>query len=247
MTLHRFFLPRGSVRDGSVTFPDEAARQLRSVLRLRSGDCVVVLDGSGLEYVTSLNVHGRHVTGAVEYERRNEAEPRREVILYQGVLKGAKLELVLQKCTEVGIAGFVPVITARSVAGEPSASKQRRYEAIVREAAEQCGRGRIPAVHQPLPWEAALRQASLDGSIVVPWEGEVNAAIRDLTLSPEGSVALFVGPEGGLTAEEVEAARSCNARVVSLGRRILRAETAAIVGATLLLDRLGELAPPASG
>jgi 16S rRNA (uracil1498-N3)-methyltransferase len=234
--VHRFFLPPGSISDDDVAIPADQARQIRSVLRLRPGDHIIVLDNSGDEYLVRLVSPER---GVVESRHRNTAEPAARLVLYQGLLKGQKMDFVLQKGTEIGIAGFVPVITDRSLAGEPGEAKQRRYRMIVQEAAEQSGRGRIPNVSQAVPLDDALARA--EGTLVIPWEEETQVRLSAVPPAPDGTISLFIGPEGGFTAAEIEAAGAAGARAVSLGPRILRAETAAIVTASLLLAATRDL------
>jgi 16S rRNA (uracil1498-N3)-methyltransferase len=242
VTLHRFFLLPGMIRADAVTFPGESSRQIEQVLRMKPGDRVVVLDGSGMEYIVVLKKVGRTTTGAVEEQRLNETEPTIQLTLYQGLLKGAKFELVVQKCTEIGVSRIVPVASTRAVPAEPSASRQKRYETIAREAAEQSGRGRTPEIAGPIRFSEAVEEARASGSAVFCWEEEHDLRLSDLVPTNESpQIGLFVGPEGGFTADEAEEARIAGAGVVSLGRRILRAETAAIVGSALLLSRYGEL------
>lgn len=238
MTRHRFFLPADRVQGETVHFSPDQSRQIRGVLRLRPGDSVIVLTGDGTECVVALREMDRDVTGTITRRRANPAEPALPVTLYQALLKGSKIDLILQKGTEVGLAGFVPVMTARAVAGEPGAAKQRRYDAIVREAAEQSERGRIPGVGPAVDLDAALRRAR--GTIILPYEDENARRLMEVPLGEDG-VSLFIGPEGGWTEEEVGRARAAGAEIVTLGRRILRAETAAIVAAALILARMGEL------
>ena len=242
VTLHRFFLPSGALQAEGVTFPGESSRQIERVLRMKPGERVVVLDGSGTEYIVILQQVGRTTTGTVEKQRWNEAEPAVQVTLYQGLLKGAKLELVVQKCTEIGVSRIVPVVSTRAVPAEPSAARQARFETIAREAAEKSGRGRIPEVVSPMRFSEAVEEACAAGSAVFCWEEERDLLLSKLMPADESQrVSLFVGPEGGFTAGEAEVARRAGALVVSLGRRTLRAETAAIVGCVLLLARHGEL------
>jgi 16S rRNA (uracil1498-N3)-methyltransferase len=242
VTLHRFFLPPGSVQHGVVAFPAGISHQIERVLRLKPGDRVVALDGSGTEHVVLLQAVSRSTRGSIESTRHNQAEPATRLTLYQGLLKGAKLELVLQKGTELGVSRFVPVATARAVPAEPSAARQGRFEAIVREAAEQSGRGRIPEIMVPARLPDAITEACATGPTIFLWEQEQIVRLADVSLPPAaGEMSLFVGPEGGFTGDEAEAARSAGAHTVTLGRRILRAETAAIVGSALLLARCGEL------
>lgn len=236
VTLHRFFLPASSSQTDRVTFPPEQSRQIRTVLRLRPGDCVVALDGAGQELLIRLDDVRLEVQGTVESRGRNQAEPDLSVVLYQGVLKAAKFEMVLQKCTEIGVAGFVPMSTSRSVPSEPGGPKLRRYETIVREAAEQSRRGKVPLVSDPVPYVEAVRNAVTRGQVVLLWEEEHHVHLDEVPRTPPGGrMSLFVGPEGGFTAEEVAQAREAGAHIASLGPRILRAETAAIAASALLL------------
>lgn len=236
LAVHRFFLPAGCIDGKRVSIPPDQARQIRTVLRLRPDDRIVVLDNSGDEFVVRLLSFAE---GIVEEQRRNKAEPSTRIVLYQGMLKGSKMDFVLQKGTEIGVAGFVPVLMERSVAGEPGEARQRRYQTIVQEAAEQSGRGRIPEVSPATSLPDALTAA--EGPLVIPWEGETADHLRSLSIARGETMSLFIGPEGGLSAAEVDAARRAGAHVVSLGRRILRAETAAIVAASLLLGAAGDL------
>ncbi len=242
VTLHRFFLGAESIHGDQICFPEEQSRQLERVLRLRAGDRVLVLDGSGTEREVVLRTVGKQAVGTVDAHRQNVAEPRITVDLYLGILKGSKFETVLQKGTEVGITRFIPVLTARSVPTEPSTAKVRRYEAIVREAAEQSRRGSLPAVGDVVAFDEALRTAIRTAPIILLWEDEETEHLMTVPLPRDPArVALFVGPEGGFTEEEVRVAREIGAQTASLGRRILRAETAGVVGPALLLARLGDL------
>jgi 16S rRNA (uracil1498-N3)-methyltransferase len=235
VTLHRFFLPPACLHADQVTFPPDIAHQIRRVLRLQTHDRIIVLDNTELEYIVTLFVERDRVTGIIEDRRPNLAEPPIALTLYLGLLKSAKLELVLQKCTEIGVTRFVPLHTERSVAADPSPARRSRFEAIVREAAEQSGRGRLPEIADPMHLTDALAAAS--APLIVLWEEERTLPLRALPLPHDiSSCGLIIGPEGGLAAAEVHAARAMGAHIATLGPRILRAETAAIVGAALLLD-----------
>lgn len=241
VTLHRFFLDPDGIADQEVRFAEEQSRQMERVLRLRAGDHVLVLDSSGIEYEVTLEILGRHALGRIIAQRANTAEPRASLDLYAGILKGSKFETVLQKGTEVGVARFVPLLTARSVPAEPSDQKMRRYHSIVREAAEQSRRGRVPQVADPVPLRESLLTATQAGPVILLWEEESEFHLMTVPL-PETvrRVALFVGPEGGFTTEEAEFALAAGVHTVNMGPRIVRAETAGVVGPALLLARLGE-------
>jgi 16S rRNA (uracil1498-N3)-methyltransferase len=242
VTLHRFFLAPGSMTGGEVRFAEAQSRQLQRVLRLRIGDLVLALDGAGIEYEVILEKLGEQAVGRIVNRGENQAEPRIALDLYAGILKGNKFETVLQKGTEVGIASFVPLLTARSVPAEPSNQKMQRYQTIVREAAEQSRRGRIPLVAEPIPLREGLMAAIKVGPVLLLWEDEAELHLVTVPLSAMADrVAMFVGPEGGFTSEEAEFARTIGGRTVTMGPRILRAETAGVVGPALLLARLGAL------
>jgi 16S rRNA (uracil1498-N3)-methyltransferase len=237
VTAHRFFIPADRIAGDRVTFPVPASHQISRVLRLKIGGEVEVFDGTGREHSVRLDDLGRETSGTIVRSFRSAAEPDLFVTLYQGLLKGRKLELVLQKCTEIGVSQFVPVQSERAVARESGEQRLGRFSEIVREAAEQSGRGVVPLVEAPRTLGQALSQATARGRALFLWEAE------SLTLLPAASdyltgkqLSLFVGPEGGFAEAEAALARSAGAEVVSLGRRILRAETAAIVASALVLQ-----------
>jgi 16S rRNA (uracil1498-N3)-methyltransferase len=259
-----FFVGPGAIRGDRVELDGQVAHQIRAVLRLHPGDTIELLDNSGWSHTARLVEVGKaRVTGEVVGRSRPETEPRVRVELYQALLKGQKMELVLQKGTEIGVARFVPVVSERCVsrpgAGEMG-RKLERWEAIVREAAEQSGRVILPEVAQVESFESACRLAARADLALIAWEDErssgVGEALRAAGLGAEAGhdapagagasgggahVALLVGPEGGFSSDEAALAREAGLRVVTLGPRILRAETAALVAATLVLGGTGEL------
>ena len=243
--MHRFFLPADWIAQSTVIITGKLVHQMRNVLRLGAGDHITALDNSGWEYEVELRkVDSSKVEGRVISKSLAVAEPGTKITLYQALLKGSNFELVLQKCTEIGVSGFVPVICERCVAGEPDSKRLSRWRSIIREAAEQSGRGKLPVLHDPLVFIEACKSAS--GMALLPWEGERARGIGDFLRSchqarkiPE--VSVFVGPEGGFSPHEVEFAQSCGIVPVSLGRRILRAETAGLVAAAITLYEFGEM------
>jgi len=244
--MRRFFVPQGSLRARNVTLGPDLAHRLGRVLRLKRGDHVVLSEGGPREYEVQLTAVSPYaVTAVVIAEREAPAEPEVKLGLYQSLIRANRFDLVLEKGTEIGVSRFVPVIAARSQVqanGETSTARADRWDRIVIEAAEQCGRGRPPPVDAPLALEDALRQAR--GLLILPFEGErgqgVGAYMRGLSRRPD-NVSLFIGPEGGFEESEVELARDAGAVVVSLGPRILRSETAGIVASALVLEVLGEM------
>jgi 16S rRNA (uracil1498-N3)-methyltransferase len=244
--LRRFFVPKGSLRARNVTLGPELAHRLGRVLRLRRGDHIILTEGGAREYEVQLTAVSPYAaTAVVVRELRAPQEPDVTLTLYQSLIRAHRFDLVLEKGTEIGVARFVPMIAARSqVQGndEPSSAKSDRWDRIVVEAAEQCGRGRVPRIDQPLSFEEAVRRAR--GTLVLPYESErkqsLGRYLRALSPRPN-AVSLFIGPEGGFEEHEVALAREAGAAIVSLGARIMRAETAAIVACALTLEALGEL------
>lgn len=229
--MHRFYVPE--VGDGRAKLRQAQVYQLRHVLRLHDGDELAVFDGSGKEWLARLQGETAELVRPIE----GVVEPQTQLTLFQATIKPARLELVLQKGTELGITRFVPFAAERSVR---TAERRARWQSIVAEAAEQSGRRIVPEIASVLSFDEAVAEATSRGVPFMPWEGadrpKLSAVHRHCR-----HLALIVGPEGGFTENEVERARARGAVTVTLGRRILRSETAAIVAAALLLHLNGEL------
>lgn len=247
--MRRFYVPPGTVAGDQVRLEGPLARRLARVLRLRPGDVVVLFDGSGREHLVRLSeLSEAAACGRVVESRPGLAEPAVEVILYQSPVKGERFEWVLEKGTELGVARFVPLVLERAVVRpSPRGARAARWERIVIEAAEQCGRAILPEVSPPQTLAEAL--ASAPGLRILPYEGEgglgLRGVLREKAREPAAGgrriVSLLIGPEGGFEAEEVRLAREVGVHVVSLGARILRSETAGIVAAAAVLYEFGGL------
>lgn len=215
---------------GQIELPAELTRHLRSV-RARPGDRFRVFDGAGLEADAELLEAGRGparaMLGTTASVRR---EPTRRVELACALPKGGRADWLFEHATEIGVAAFHPLRTARSARAEARSGSMERWERIVRAAAGQCDRSHLPTIHPERDLAVLLAAADLPGSrwLAAPGSEAV------LGPSPESAV-LLIGPEGGLTADEIEAATRSGFRPVSLGPLTLRAETAALVGAARLL------------
>ena len=239
--MHRFFVTAGCVREEQVEFTEDQRKQMRNVLRLRAGDVVAAQDGSGREFVVKIGeLSAGRAAGEIMEIRTPDTEPPVRLTVIQGLPKGEKLDFILQKCTEIGAAEFVIMECARSVPRVASGklpARLLRWNAIVREAAEQSGRTRLPTVEGILSFEAAVARAKMCDTGFIAWEGERETTLlsRMPRIRLAGTVAYLVGPEGGFTEEEVSRARAEGILPVSLGPRVLRAETAAMVGAALII------------
>lgn len=246
--MHRFFVEADCIKGMNALVDGPVAWQIAKVLRLRTGSRVVLMDNSGYEYVVSIQVvSSSRMEGEILESRLGIGVHSPQLTLYQGILKGDKWGMVLQKCTEIGISSFVPIFCRRSVPKDSASwtrGKFPRWLSILTEAAEQCGSARIPTLEQPMSIKSAI--ACSQGMRLMAWEGEKKNGFREAivghmeTIKKDG-LSLFVGSEGGFDPEEVEEARDEGVVTVSLGRRVLRGETAGLVMASAVMYELGEL------
>jgi 16S rRNA (uracil1498-N3)-methyltransferase len=247
---HHFFLTKTTLVLHEQIDLAEIHHQLQVVLRLTAGEQIVLLDNQGRAFLTEIiAVTRKRAVGHLLAELPAPAAPAVEITLYQCTLKADKFEWVLQKGTELGVSRFVPVISQRSIVRPADAvlKKYERWQAILREAAEQCGGGHIPRLAPPLDWPVALDHAQ--GLRLLAWEESATSAfpVKQAVLSYANSdqsakqVSLLVGPEGGIAEEEARAAQAAGWETISLGPRILRAETAALTGIVLTMTYFNEL------
>jgi len=248
--MHRFFIAEENFQGKQVILTGKQAHQIRNVLRMRPGDHIIVLDNTGSEYTVVLTEFGRqHVLGEIIYQQPAQAEPRTQITLYQGLLAREKFEWVLQKCTEVGATRFVPTVTERSIIRRQDAITPRkltRWRDIITEAAEQSCRGRIPQLEAPVNFPDAVSGLGDFDRCLIGSPQATGPSLREVLRAGGAepvAVALLIGPEGGFTDQEIAVACSKGATAFSLGKRILRTETAAIIASAVILYELGELAP----
>lgn len=245
--MHRFFIPNHMIYQTGVVFPDKVAHQMQHVLRFQAGDVVMVLDNQGRQFQIALeDCAARPLSGSIIKMENATGEPKTRLDLYISLTQREKFEWILQKCTEVGVSAFFPFTSSRSLvpARRNLAIKADRWEKIIQEAAEQSRRGRIPDLHGVETFSGQLSRLPGDyDACLLAWEGA--EGIDRLTIDPHrgkvSKVAMIIGPEGGFSEDEVNLARAHGIGIVSLGERILRMETAAVVAATLVLHSLGDL------
>lgn len=244
----RFIVPLdGAARGVRATLPSHVAHQVTRVLRLRHGDALDLLDGTGGSWHATLDPGATPATATATlaaFAPPAPADDARHVTLVLGLLKADKFDWVVQKATEVGVARVVPVVMARSV---PMAGRADRWRRIAAEATEQCGRTVVPAIDDPVPLAATVALGAPRSRRVICWEDEAvvpylaaiaPAAAGGPELGPDPLV-VWVGPEGGITPDEAAWLRDAGAVTATLGARILRSETAAIV-AVALATGIGE-------
>src|SRR5260370_645468 len=243
--MHRFFVAPELLRQlhADITLPGELAHQLRDVLRLQVGEKIVLLDNSGDEILATIASVSKSAVDVQTLERRaGRSESPVRIILCQGLLKSARFEWILEKGTELGVSVFSPILCHRSMAGleDAGTSKIQRWQRIIQEAAEQSGRTRLPELLPIRPLMHALNDIPPGALALMPWEEERAVTLRDALRDAmhQITVVLFIGPEGGLAVDEVRLAQRHGAQVVSLGSRILRAETAALVAVACVMYEL---------
>lgn len=250
MTRRRFFAPPAAFdsRTQRVSLATDEARHLREVLRLKVGDRVQVFDGKGREYSAVIEKATRD---SAVLEIVDEVEPRSpesplDLTLALTLLKGDKFDLVVQKATELGVNTLLPVITKFAdvkIRDESDAAKRvARWQRIALEAAKQSGRAALPLINSPAVFEMVVASDSTDISLRVMFAERDGAALSTLpgTLASPSVIAL-IGSEGGWADEEIDLARANSWQIVTLGGRIMRAETAAITTVSLLQHLYGDL------
>ena len=236
MTRRRFHAPPTAFTQTTVTLTADEARHLRNVLRLKPGDEVYVFDGRGREFRCSVSTIKDELRIEAEVDPA-KPESQLQLNLCVALLKGEKFDLVVQKATELGVTTITPLITRHAdihLRDASDATKRvARWQRIALEAAKQSGRAFVPEISLPAPFEEAL---NAPGVMFSERGGE---AFESLTGA--GSMTALVGSEGGWADEEIEAARARDFHIVTLGGRILRAETAAIAVTVLMQHRFGDL------
>jgi 16S rRNA (uracil1498-N3)-methyltransferase len=232
MKVHRFIGNFNLDKKISSISDKEIYNQIKNVLRLKSGEQIILGDGGGREALAEITDFGKHSVGInILRTEVNRNEPEMKPVLYLAVLKKENFELAAEKAVETGVAEIVPVVTARTV---KTNLRIDRLEKIIREAAEQSGRGILPTIGKILTFREAARQAEENDSNLFFEIHAPRFEQRKLAVDVGRRVGVWIGPEGGWDEEEIKTAEEKNFQIVSLGKLTLRAETAAIVASYLV-------------
>jgi len=253
MTRRRFYAPpvAFALEERTVSLGAAEARHARGVLRLQPGNEVYVFDGAGKEFRCAVREFSRDGAVLDVLEEVEPARPESPLSLTLGIalLKGEKFDLVVQKATELGASRIVPVATTRADVrirnGDDAKRRVMRWQRIALEAAKQCGRARLPEIEEPVAFEALADRTAPGGELRLMFAERNGTSLVEVAHNPQsGSVKVFalVGSEGGWTDEEIKLAREGGWKIVTLGGRTMRAETAAIAIVALLQNRFGDLA-----
>lgn len=238
----KFFVDKNNIGEKNIEITGDDAKHISTVLRAKVDDEIIICDGYGTDYLCRLiGINKKQILAKIIKKYENNNEPDLKITLYQGLPKGDKMDLVIQKCIEIGVDRIIPVITDNTVVkiGEKAEKKYIRWNKIAESAAKQCGRGKIPRVDKILYFKDAVMSSKTLDNAIIPYENEKKTSIKEFVKSFNGkSLGVFIGPEGGFSENEINLCRENNISSVSLGKRILRTETAGLVTSVILLYEL---------
>ncbi|MCI8559679.1 MAG: 16S rRNA (uracil(1498)-N(3))-methyltransferase [Dorea sp.] len=246
--MQHFFVPPSQVEETEIMITGSDVNHMKNVLRMRPGEEVSVSDGNNCHYLCRIKEYEGTAEAVLDIVQRqeNDTELSSKIYLFQGLPKQDKMELIVQKAVELGVYQIIPVATKRCVVrlDEKKAEKKiKRWQEISKSAAKQSGRGLVPEIKNVLSWQEALREGKALDVLLIPYELEEGMAKTKEILAaicPGQSVGIFIGPEGGFEKEEVLEALEAGAEAITLGRRILRTETAGITTLSVLMFQLEE-------
>ncbi|NLC03049.1 MAG: 16S rRNA (uracil(1498)-N(3))-methyltransferase [Tissierellia bacterium] len=244
--MHKFFVDESAIDKTNIKIIGKDVKHMRDVPRLKPNDKIIV-SNNNINYSCMITeINKQEVISKIISEAEGTSEPKIEIILYQGLSKGSKMDFILQKGTEIGIKHFYPVATYRSVVkineAKKEQSKLERWNLITEEAAKQSKRDFIPKVDNILTFDEMIQLLDGENNIIVPYESEDMLTIGQGLESVVGNkIHLIIGPEGGFEDREIEKLELIGSKIVTLGQRILRTETAGFVATTIILYQLGNL------
>lgn len=240
--MSRFFVPSENISEDSIIINGSDVNHIRNVLRRREGDSVSVSDSSGTEYLCTIRkISDSEIFLDITDKMQSDTELGMDIVLFQGLPKKDKMEFIIQKAVELGVTEIYPVINERTVVkldAKKAAQKTERWNKISEAAAKQSGRMIIPEVHTPVSFEQAVRIAEKLEYTMIPYENAEGMAYSAQCVSDAvkaEAVGVFIGPEGGFSKQEVDRAEAVGAKVISLGKRILRTETAGLAVLSVLM------------
>lgn len=243
--MHHFFVTPEQVRESDIYIEGSDVNHMKNVLRMKLGEQLEVSDGNNLKYLCEVSAFEEdEVVVHILEKMEADTELSSNLYLFQGLPKSDKMDLIVQKAVELGVTSVIPVSTKRAVVkldDKKAAKKVQRWNTIAESAAKQAGRSRIPQVTEVLTFQEALRKSQELDLVLIPYElAEGMAKTREIikNLKKGQSVGIFIGPEGGFEHSEVEMAIESGAKDITLGKRILRTETAGLTMLSILMFEL---------
>ncbi len=244
----RFYVEPNQISENEIRITGPDVNHIRNVLRMRQGEEIIICNGQGKDCYCIINRVSEHeILASIQSVQETGTELPAKIVLYQGLPKQEKMELIIQKAVELGVTEIVPVMTRRVIVRLDDKKKEEkkleRWQAIAEGASKQSGRGIIPKIRPVMNYLEAVREAAKLELNLLPYE---NARGMDFTreimnrLKEFKSIGLFIGPEGGFEASEIEIAITNNIQPITLGRRILRTETAGLAALSMMVLTLDE-------
>lgn len=241
----KFFIKKEDIKGDTIIISGDNQNHIKNVFRFKVGDEIVLCDGQGTDYRVKIQsqMHD-YMEAKILDETKTNSEPSVNITLYQGVPKGTKLELIIQKNVELGIGRIVPVMCERTIvkfnSGKDIQKKVERWQKISEEASKQSGRGIIPDVGNPITLKDAVEEARGYDLAIIPYEKEHCTTLKDVLANNRSikNICIFIGPEGGFSEQEVELCKENNIIPITLGNRILRTETASIYTTSIIMYEL---------
>ena len=244
--MYHFYTDRSNIFDDHIVLEGPDVNHIRNVLRMKDGEELIICDGDGTDHFCRIRGNdGKKLIADIMKSSASASELSARIVLFQGMPKKDKMELIIQKAVELGASEIVPVMTKRVIVKLDDSNKEsrklERWQSIAKSAAEQSGRGVIPGVSGAVSFKEALKMAESLECRVIPYENADNSengleasrtVIRDM--KGKKSIGIFIGPEGGFEEEEVRSAIEAGWTTISLGRRILRTETAGLAALAII-------------
>lgn len=241
----RFFISSESVADGSFTLYPDDIKHIINVLRMKEGEVLTLCDSKGFDYKCKIkDISKNSISLELISKDKSVSEPDVKITLYQGIPKQDKMELIIQKAVELGIYRIVPVDTERAIVSLKGKEDKKisRWQKIAESASKQSGRGIIPEIAPVMTFTEAVTEASREGLAFIPYELEEEKMLSTIIKGfSEETMSYFIGPEGGFSEKEIALAKDHKIIPVSLGKRILRTETAGLAVLSAIMYELGEL------
>ncbi|HHV27537.1 16S rRNA (uracil(1498)-N(3))-methyltransferase [Anaerosalibacter bizertensis] len=244
--MNRFFIDKENISEELITIEGEDVKHIRDVIRLKEGDKIEI-SSEGILYICEISIiEKKKVIAKILHRESGDHEPPISIILYQGLPKSSKMDFIIQKATEIGVKEIYPIKTKRTVVKIDNKKKEKnkidRWNKISEEAAKQSKRDYVPKVKSILSFKEMIKLLEDEENILVPYENEKTTSMKDVLKDfSNKKVHIIIGPEGGFEEEEIDELEDIGSKIVSLGPRILRTETAGLVALSILLYELGDM------
>ncbi len=234
--LRRIFVSPENISQDRITFDRKSANHALNSLKLKNGDKFIAVNGNGGEYLAIVTDSSKGTAAILSVSNENQDNEPVKLHLYMSLIKQTRFETAIEKCTEIGINTITPIYTERSTPSEVTDNKYKRFSSIIEQSIRQSQRLSVPFLSKSKSFAQAIKEASINGVIIIPTLSENGYPWKELRehLKPAGSLNIFIGPEGGFTESEIEFSVKNGGKILYLGKKVLRSETAAITVCSLV-------------